>query len=167
MSAQIYDIEEIRGTYKSADGTEIPWFDENAALGHLLLDEILFCNQCKYVEIDGTATQFTTVIFMLCNDVFMWGCADGEPLLNDDIEPLFMMWHENKKWGPTRWVCIKRNEQPQGPIVRDMKIDGAWDAVMDALPANIVDVFNAKKRAEQAISEHIANSPYVGPYAGG
>ncbi len=59
-----------------------------------------------------------------------------------------MMWHADKVWGPTRWVCIKRDEQPQGPIVRDMKKAGAWDAVMEALPLNYVDA-RTKERAEK------------------
>ncbi len=72
MTNKTYDIDEIRGQFTVADGSVHNWFDENEALGHLLLDEVLFCNQRKYVELDGTATQSTTVIFMLCNDVFMW-----------------------------------------------------------------------------------------------
>ncbi len=86
-----YDLEDLAGSFVDKDGKTHTWFDENMALGLLLLDEVLFCNQRKYVEVDGTITQSITVLFVLCNDVFLWGSADGEPLLNSDIEPLFSL----------------------------------------------------------------------------
>lgn len=141
-----YDINDVCGEFSGQEGKLDTWFDNEMALGLLLLGGVVFCNQRKYQEIDGIVKDSTTVIFMLCNDVFMWGCADGEALLNYEIESLFRMWHADKQWGPVRWVCIKRQEKPQGPIVRDMKIAGAWDEVMEALPENYVDKHNRLKR---------------------
>lgn len=140
MSALPYDIGDVCGTYPDGQGGgDRTWFDGSMAAGILLMNSVLFVNQRKYVEIDGTIAGSTTVIFAICNDVFMWGCADAEAILNDELKPLFMMWHENNTWGPVRWICIKRNEKPQGPIVRDMKAAGVWDDVLEALPENYVD----------------------------
>jgi hypothetical protein len=143
MSA--YKLEDICYTFTDAKGVTHETFDENEALAHLLLANVVFCNQREYVEIDGTIAGSTTVIFMCCNDVFMWACADGEALLNDDIKPLFLAWHADKHFGPTRWVCIKRQEKPQGPIVTGMKNAGVWDDVMEALPDNLVDAYHKNK----------------------
>lgn len=141
----IYNLENICFPYTGADGSQCEGFDENAALGCLLLGDVVFCNERKYVEIDGTAERSTTVIFANCNDVFVWAYADGEELLNDDIKPLFLAWHADKIFGPTRWVCIKRQEKPQSPIVKDMKKAGVWDDVMEALPDNTMDAYYKNK----------------------
>lgn len=136
-----YDIDSIVIKHYDADGKEDNYFDENEALACLLVANVVFCNQRKYVELDGTTEKSTTVIFMSCNDVFAWGCADGDTLLNDEIKPLFMMWHADKVYGPMRWICIKRDEKPQSPIVKDMKKAGVWDDVMEALPDNSYDAY--------------------------
>lgn len=142
-----YDIDSIVIKHNDADGKEDNYFDENEALACLLVAQVAFCNQRKYVCLDGTSEKSTTVIFMSCNDVFAWGCADGEDLINDDIEPLFKMWHADKQYGYVRWVCIKRNEKPQAPFVKGMKTAGAWDEVMEALPDNTYDAYLRARKA--------------------
>lgn len=142
-----YRVEDIAHTFKDKSGEDVESFEENNALACLLLDSVVFCNERKYVEHDGTSEQSTTVIFMLCNDVFAWGCADGENLLNSDIEPLFKMWHADKRYGYVRWVCIKRNEKPQAPFVKAMKAAEVWDDVMEALPDNSYDAYLRARKA--------------------
>ncbi len=71
-----------------------------------------------------------------CNDVFAWGCADGEDISPDEIKDLFFMVVENNAWGSLKWCCIKRNERPQIPIEEDMKKAGVWCERMEALPIN-------------------------------
>ncbi len=71
-----------------------------------------------------------------CSDVFAWGCADAENILPNEIRDLFFMVIEDNKWGATKWSCIKRNERPQIPIEKDMKLDNAWCDKMEALPLN-------------------------------
>jgi hypothetical protein len=147
MSERTYNLEEIHHVFTDTAGVEHVFFDEDVALAYLLLDGVVFCNQRKYLNIDGTTAGYVTVIFMNCNDVFIWACADGEALINDDIKPLFLAWHTDKHYGPLRWVCIKRQEKPQSPLVRDMKAAGFWDDVMEALPENTFDSYNKNKDA--------------------
>ena len=66
-------------------------FNAQKALAFLLLEDQLFLNTRRYIENDWdpkekqvVADKPTTVIFLNCSDVFAWGCADGEDLLNDD-----------------------------------------------------------------------------------
>ena len=126
-------------------------FNAQKALAFLLLEDQLFLNTRRYIENDWdpkekqvVADKPTTVIFLNCNDVFAWGCADGEDLLNDDeldiekneLYRLVIYVLENRKWGSTKWVCWKRNMQPQKPVADSMKKDEAWDDFMESLPPN-------------------------------
>jgi hypothetical protein len=110
---------------------------EEAMLAILLLEDVLFSNCRKYVadwsgkniaEVAGP----TVVLYVLCNDVFFWGCADAEDLDDDDIAPLYHM--SRKPFGAQRWVALKRKMRPQYPYVKMMRDAGAWDEELDALP---------------------------------
>ena len=126
-------------------------FDAEKAIAFLLLEDEVFLNTRKYVVNDwdpkdkwDISDKSTTVIFLNCNDLFAWGCADGEELLNDDelnvekneLYRLTSYVLVNHKWGSTKWACWKRNMQPQKPVAESMKEDGAWDDFMKSLPAN-------------------------------
>jgi hypothetical protein len=112
------------------------YFDDEKALSELLADGVLFCN----------SGARTTVLYVNCNDVFAWGCADAEDFLTDEIRPLYRMWVANRIWGPVRWVCLKRNQKPQAPVERDMRAAGQWDDAMETLRENVYD----RKRRETA-----------------
>ena len=126
--------------------------DENAILSILLKEEILFCNERhtaqKPIKVkDGkflppdpkdpweVSEEPTTILYVNCNDLFYWGCADAESITNDEIPKLYKLWKANKRWGVDKWCCLKRKLRPQVPIVEDMKKDGYWDDELEALPA--------------------------------
>lgn len=114
--------------------------NEELALAHLLEAEVLFCNERAYTcPLTGKTEPATVVLFVLCNDIFAWGCADAESFTKADIPMLYKLWQADKMWGPVKWVCLKRNEQPQAPVARDMKKAGAWDESMDRLERNYYD----------------------------
>ncbi len=115
------------------DGKE--YVNEEAALAILLADDVLFCNAFDIVR-DGKEMGHTTVLFVNCNDMFAWACADAESFANEDIGPLLKMHLADKKWGSSKWCMIHRNEQPQLPVAKDMKKDGAWGPEMEALQPN-------------------------------
>lgn len=132
------------------DGEE--YCDEEKALAILLAEGVLFANGRQYVETgwrsttppsnrlapDGSQTiqGETVVLFVLCNDIFAWGCADAECLPHSEIGALYRMWATDHKWGSAKWCALRRNGQPQRPIIEAMKKDGAWDEAMEGLPAN-------------------------------
>lgn len=118
------------------DGKE--YCNEEAALSILLRDEVLFCNE-RDVVFRGEPSGCTTVLYVNCNDVFAWACADAEDLPNDEIGNLYKMHIADPKWGSIKWCCHRRNEQPQKPVADDMKLDGSWDESMDDLKENAYD----------------------------
>lgn len=129
------DMEEKNACH---DDKDFKWFDEEEAIAQLLHDGVLFANSRDYsFELGGYKDGgYTIVLFLNCNDVFAWGCADGEDVDTKELETLYKLWYANKRWGATKWVCLKRNERPQIPIERDMKKEGAWDEEMEKLPEN-------------------------------
>jgi len=111
------------------------WYHEKL-LEYLLKKRLVFCNSRHYLCLDGSKQPKTTVIFANCNDVFEWGCADAETITIDEFPELYRLHEENKRWGAMKWVCKKRNLQPQKPIVIDMKKDGYWDKELESLEKN-------------------------------
>lgn len=63
--------------------------------------------------------------FIICNDVFYWGCADAEEITVDDFE-MFIQCEEDLKatgedraiWdAPILFCCRKRGMRPQIPML--------------------------------------------------
>lgn len=121
---------------------------EEEALAILLADELIFGNGRRFWqpqwELDpenpgrlrdtgkGALEGPTTALFVNCNDVFAWGCADAEALPYDEILPLYRA--SRKNWGATKWCCLRRKQRPQAPVEADMRRAGAWDEELEALP---------------------------------
>ena len=107
--------------------------DVEHCLSVLLHDDVLFANERRFLDgkdVDGP----TVVLFVNCNDLFAWGCADAESLPYDEVGKLFRMHRANAGWGSQKWCAIRRNLKPQPPAQRLMEMAGAWDAQMEALP---------------------------------
>jgi hypothetical protein len=111
--------------------------DEELALSRLLAAGVLFCNTGYFGE--GPNRETTVVLFVSCNDVFAWACADGEAFTHDDIADLYRAWEGNRTWGVWKWCCRHRNQRPQKPVETAMKKEGVWDEAMEALPENVQD----------------------------
>ena len=111
------------------------------ALAQLLKDRVLFPNERQTAFQGELEEGTTTVLYVNCSDIFVWGCADAENLPNNEIKNLynFHIDPNNKGWGSDKWCCIRRNEQPQRPVIDRMKAEGAWDDVMESLPLNNYD----------------------------
>lgn len=120
-------------------------FWEERALVSLLLDEVLFANSRKFLDmdtsvgppysLDGKPREETIVLFVICNDLFYWGCADCECIKMSELPELYRLHSANRAWGSQKWCCLKRKLRPQVPIVTSMKSDGYWDDELEALPA--------------------------------
>lgn len=116
------------------DGKE--HFNEEQALAVLLQAGELFANSRRYLGLEDEPYPETIVLFVICNDVFAWGCADAEELPLHELVNLYKMWRAEKGWGTTKWCCKRRNQKPQGPVEKKMREVGKWDAMMDGLRAN-------------------------------
>ena len=133
------------------------FFDEELALSVLLKDGILFFNERDY-HFKGEKSGTTTVLFVICNDIFSWGCADAEDLPNNQIKSLYEYHLKDKTWGSTKWCCIKRNEKPQAPCVKMMKEDESWDGVMESLPENNYDKLCKEEYGEHCLDRYNCDS---------
>jgi hypothetical protein len=112
--------------------------DEEYALSVLLKDDVLFCNE-RETFFEGKGEGSTVVLYVNCNDIFAWGCADSETLHLAEIGDLYKRYKADPVWGVAKWCCIRRKQQPQPPVKESMKKDGVWDDVMEALPKNTFD----------------------------
>jgi len=95
-----------------------------------LLDE-----QVLFVGWDQNFLE-TITLYVNCSDVFAWGGADAEPVKSSELPELFEMHDDDPIYGSTKWVCKKRNMQPQFPLIEKMKEYDKWDAKMEMLPKN-------------------------------
>ena len=111
--------------------------DESEALSQMLAnDGLLFVSgdAGPFFKTDGE-DKVPASIYVNCNDLWMWGCADTEPLPRDQIGVFYKAWKAGGG-GVTQWCCIQRDMQPQKPIRTDMKKAGTWTDVLEALPKN-------------------------------
>jgi hypothetical protein len=128
------------------DGKKVA--DHEAMAAHFLEENILFLSSHKYVcgEPDDMISKSETLILHLnCSDVFAWAFADGENVSYDELPELFALYESNPKCGTIQWVCMKRNQKPQAPIVKYMKENNGWNEVMEALPENKYDAYCREK----------------------
>lgn len=125
------------GSYVSG-GERKEYFDEATALAILLSQQVCFLNSHWWEEEWPQRAKDGICVIVNCNDLFAWACADGEELPYDEIQNLYDLW-KSDPYGVDKWCCIRRNQQPQEPIVKRMKAAGAWDSVMESLGTNTQD----------------------------
>src|SRR2546430_1807368 len=94
--------------------------NDGKALSILLAESILFANSRHYIEWDKwvpdesrlgkykhldtyKVQDETVVLFVNCNDLFWWACADAESITLDEIPTLFRAWRNDKSWGVSKW----------------------------------------------------------------
>lgn len=106
-------------------------FEEEKAIAHLLVNEVIGMNTFWHMKDWPEAAQKATYFYVNCNDVFAWGCSDAENLDLDDLEELYRMWLKDPSRGADVWCIINRKQLPQRPVLERIKNGGIWD--MDAL----------------------------------
>lgn len=118
-----------------AEGDNLLFYDEALAL--LLCGEYIFP-----LVAQSTEGKLTIGLYVGCNDVFHWGCADCEelPLVGFRNEEESEFWDLYEKvrtkgsWGSVEWCCLRRQMRPQYPVMRDMKKAGMWTDELESLP---------------------------------
>lgn len=111
-------------------------YDDEGMLIYLLQEDVLFCNSRQYLCVDNKTQQpETIVIFVNCNDVWFWACADAEEITLEELPELCRLYMEDSDGGVIKWACQKRNMRPQAPIRRALARAGEtrW---MDELDPN-------------------------------
>jgi hypothetical protein len=135
-----YKLEELYHDYTGIVTWESSkYFYKDAGLAILLVNasSIIFLSNVigrEQFEDEDRPSELMTGIYVNANDVFAPGDADSEPLPTQEIESLFMLWHEDGDWGYIKWLCKQRNKRPQHMIIKSMKDLGVWDELMESLP---------------------------------
>lgn len=105
------------------------WEDIEHKLAHLLLEDVIFCNNGWWFEKEGKPWQKDYISHHVnCNDVFGWGCADSEDVTYSEINELYHdFWQKDPVWGPAAWCIKKRRRLPQPPVAKRMREAGIWN----------------------------------------
>lgn len=109
-----------------------PAFEMEMAIAELLAAEKVVIGGLVEYENDKSIASLD----VMANDVWMWGCADCEPLPIDEIKNLWIMFKENESWGEVWWVCKQRDMQPQKPMRDKMIEQNAYPDWMNKLGKN-------------------------------
>ena len=112
------------------------FFDEHQALMNLLKANVCFFGSVWHPDrdMDGKDAYLGIGVFVNCNDLFYWACADAETMKQSEVEDLYRQHIANLRWGATLWACKHRNLQPQVPVKEKMIKEGVWNAELNALP---------------------------------
>lgn len=102
-------------------------FEPEQAVARMLAAGVIFLNNHWWEDQWPEEAKKTTSLNVNCNDVFAWGCADGEEVYYNELEDLYDHWLKDPERGPDVWCCKKRKELPQKPVYERIKAAGIWD----------------------------------------
>ena len=114
-------------------------FEEDRALARLIAEEVCSTNEHWWKKDWPEEARKTFAIFVNCNDIFAWGCADAEPLQHDEIQDLYDHWIKDRNLGPAVWCCKKRRQMPQAPVRKAIEAAGIWNLSEMGLEPNGYD----------------------------
>lgn len=112
-------------------------FEEELALAHLLINEVVFLNSYWWKEGWPEEAKEAFSINVNTNDVFAWGCADAESISFDELQEVYDYWKKDPRWGTAVWAIKKNNLMPQKPIYNDIQKAGLWDLDSMGLRPNL------------------------------
>lgn len=110
------------------------------ALALLLCMDLIYASRA--FPPDDTDKE-TIGLYVGCNDVFYWGCADGEDLpligygeqtVNNPFWDLYERVRKIGSDGAIQWCCLRRQMRPQKPMINYLKSAGHWTEELEALP---------------------------------
>lgn len=113
----VWRKEETRDLAGSVYDRDAP--DESRMVAELLMNEVLFVNSRPYVsnpwdKKDASSIGGPTlVLFVICNDIFAWACADAECVSMKELPYLYEAWRADRTWGAAVWCIKKRKQMPQ------------------------------------------------------
>lgn len=127
-------------------------FEENEALAHLLAEDKVFINSHWWMKEEELGEDEkhkawpeeackTFSINVNCNDVFAWGCADAEEMMESDLEEVYEHHHKDPNWGTAVWCIKKRGELPQRPVYDAIMKAGVWNLDEMGLQENRYDAW--------------------------
>ena len=94
---------------------KIDKFLESVPNKHKEFVEDLLIDEVAMLHIDGDVIT----LFIICSDLFYWGCADAEDFIYDDIPDFIKAKQDCPKHYDSLWCCRKRGMRPQKPCYRN------------------------------------------------
>ena len=136
--------------FTTSNGERVEEVMEDVFVADMLEDEQVFLLHAK-----DSSGNLVYGVFLNCNDIFAWACADAEPISVKNIKGLVQEVIKDVKNGSIYWACKQRNEKPQYAVAQSMRQKGTWTEEMEALPPNGYDIRSAelarKRREEQEV----------------
>jgi hypothetical protein len=120
---------EVCPEFDMQDGTTE--YLEEEILAVLLANEQVILNEFWWREDAPEDMRKMCSLAALCNDVFMWGCADAEPFFFRDLHEMWEHYKKDPDWGIAVWCIKRRKMMPQKPVYDYIKAAGIWD--LDAM----------------------------------
>lgn len=102
-------------------------FETPQAIAFFLKEEVLMINSNWFEKSWNKRQQQTYSVSVLCNDVFLWGCADAESIAFNEIDTLWQFYCKDPVWGPAMWCITKTKTMPQRPVYDDIMKQGIWN----------------------------------------
>jgi hypothetical protein len=132
-------LKNIEVRFKDVKGNDREYFEASDALAVLILSNVVFLNCYGWKDEWPVEARRAVAPIVNCNDIFAWGCADGEELPYHEIYNLWNFWRKDPIYGSAIWCMIRRNEMPQKPVERDIRKAGIWDLDALNLGKNVMD----------------------------
>lgn len=89
------------------------WIENLPSAVKRTVEELLWQEKLHLSISDGAVNAW-----VLCNDLFFWGCADGEDLGLNDLPDFLKALQQSPEHGDLLWVARKRGMRPQAPYYK-------------------------------------------------
>lgn len=117
----------VKWEYVDKWGSVNECFEEEYALAIFLMLDIVFTNTYWWEKSWDEKARSITGLFVNCNDVFMWACAESEDLLFSEIKDLYEHFLLDRNTGSVVWCIKKRKMMPQKPFYDEIQKKGIWN----------------------------------------
>jgi len=103
--------------------------DPEEKLMELLKEEIVFINDHWWMKHQGWKEEQTRLfsINVVCNDTFLYSCADAIELMFDELDDLYEHHQKDPTYGSTVWCMKKRGQMPLKQLEDRIRHEGLWD----------------------------------------
>ena len=108
---------------------------ESVLVAKLLVDEVLIVGDASpFIESDPSTHEGTLQLWVGCNDLFSWACADYETVTIGELPDLYRCHKADKRFGVWKWCCRRRKQRPQHAVEDILREADAWEPWLEELP---------------------------------
>lgn len=95
---------------------DVEYEEYDDILAYFLYHNIIFLNTHWFKEDWPAEAQKTIILYVNCNDVFAWGCADAEEIKLNQLKELWKYYKKDRNYGAIVWCIKQANILPQKPM---------------------------------------------------